>query len=195
MILLARGLVRMVTVLLLLLLALAGLALAIFSIGTGPSGLSLSGLADLLALDALRDAVGDWLGRLEAPGPVAAIALLCGLGAMLLALVLIAGIVVPRRERLVTLASDDRGTLASRRRALGQAATALVEQTRGVTGARVRVRPYRRAGGRLRVRAERARPTDPRELEGSVRSALRQLTDPFKLKARVDVARRGARVE
>ena len=195
MILLARALVRVVTVLLLVLLAFAGLALAIFCIGTGTSGPSLGGLAGMLNLDEVRDDVGGWLARLEAPGSVAVIALLCGLGAMLLGLFLLAGLLVPRRERLVTLTSDARGTLAARRRALGQAAAALVEQTRGVTRARVRVRPRRRTGGRLTVRAERVRPADPRELQGQALEKLRGLTDPFKLKARVEVARRGARVE
>ena len=195
MILLARALVRVVTVLLLVLLAFAGLALAIFCIGTGTSGPSLGGLAGMLNLDEVRDDVGGWLARLEAPGSVAVIALLCGLGAMLLGLFLLAGLLVPRRERLVTLTSDARGTLAARRRALGQAAAALVEQTRGVTSARVRVRPRRRTGGRLTVRAERVRPADPRELQGQALEKLRGLTDPFKLKARVEVARRGARVE
>ena len=195
MILLARALVRVVTVLLLVLLAFAGLALAIFCIGTGTSGPSLGGLAGMLNLDEVRDDVGGWLARLEAPGSVAVIALLCGLGAMLLGLFLLAGLLVPRRERLVTLTSDARGTLAARRRALGQAAAALVEQTRGVTSARVRVRPRRRTGGRLTVRAERVRPADPGELQGQALEKLRGLTDPFKLKARVEVARRGARVE
>ena len=195
MILLARALARVVTVLLLVLLSVAGLALAIFCIGTGTSGPSLGGLAALLNLDTVRDTVGDWLAGLEASGPVAVIGLLCGLGAMLLGLLLLAGLLVPRRERLVTLTRDKRGTLAARRRALGQAAAALVEQTRGVTGARVRVRPFRRAGGRLTVRAARVRPADPGELRRQALARLKALTDPFKLKARVEVARRGARVE
>ena len=195
MILIARAAARLVTFLLLAALALAGLVLAIFCIGTGTSGPSLGGLAGMLNLDEVRDDVGGWLARLEAPGSVAVIALLCGLGAMLLGLFLLAGLLVPRRERLVTLTSDARGTLAARRRALGQAAAALVEQTRGVTSARVRVRPRRRTGGRLTVRAERVRPADPRELQGQALEKLRGLTDPFKLKARVEVARRGARVE
>jgi hypothetical protein len=194
-ILLARALARVVTVLLLVLLALAGLVLAIFCIGTGTSGPSLGGLAALLNLAELRETVGGWLAGLEAPGSVAVIGLLCGVGAMLLGLLLLAGLFVPRRERLVTLISDERGTLAARRRALGQAAAALVEQTRGVTSARVRVRPFRRAGGRLTVRAARARPADPGELQRQVRAKLTALTDPFKLKARVEVARRGPRVE
>lgn len=195
MILLARALVRVVTFLLLVVLAVAGLVLAVFCIGTGTTGPSLGGLADLLQLSALRDTIGGWLDQLAASGPVAAVAALCGLGAILLGLLLLAGLLVPRRERLVTLASTEHGTVAARRRPLAQAATALVEQVRGVTGARVRVRPRRRAGGRLAVRASQSRPADADQLRGAVREQLTGLTDPFKLKARVDVARHGSRVQ
>lgn len=196
MILLARALVRLVSFLLLVALAVAGIVLAGFCIGTGNSGPSLGGLAGLLELSTLRETVGDWLGALEASGPVALIAALCGLGAVLLGLLLLAGILVPGRDRLVTLAtSEEEGTLAARRRALAHAATALVEQVRGVTEARVRVRPRRRAGGRMAVRASRTRGVDARELEGAVREQLSGLTHPFELKARVAVPRRGQRVQ
>ena len=195
MIVLARALVRVVSFLLLVILAVAGIALALFCIGTGTSGPSLGGLASLLDLSALRDTIGSWLTQLEAPGPVAGIAALCGLGAILLGLLLLAGILVPRRERLVTLTSGEYGTLAARRRPLAQAATALVEQVRGVSEARVRVRPRRRGGGRLAVRASRTRRVDAQQVKAAAGEQLSSLTDPFKLKARVDVPRRGARVQ
>lgn len=195
MIVLARALVRVVSFLLLVILAVAGVVLAVFCISTGTSGLSLGRLARLLHLGSLRETVHVWLGQLQASGGVAAIAAVCGLGAMLLGLVLLAGILVPRRERLVTLASSEHGAIDSRRRPLAQAATALVEQVRGVTEARVRVRARRRSGGRLTVRASRTRRTDPSEVQGAVREQLRSLTDPFSLTARVDVPRRGARVQ
>jgi hypothetical protein len=195
MILLARALVRLVSLVLLVVLAVAGLALAVFCIGTGTTGPSLGGLATLLDLASLRDTVGAWLDQLESDGSVAAIAGLCGLAAILLGMVLLVGVLVPRRERLVTLSSSDRGVLAARRRPLSRAATALVEQVRGVTEARVRVRPRRRAGGRLIVRASRTPGADPRELQGAVREQLRALSDSFGLKPRISVPRRGARVE
>jgi Family of unknown function (DUF6286) len=195
MILFARALVRLVSFLLLVLLALAGLLVAVFCIGTGSTGPSLGGLADLLQLSSLRDTVGAWLDQLEASGPVAVVAALSGLGATLLGLLLVAGVLVPRRDRLVTLATGEHGTLAARRRPLAQAATTLVEQVRGVTEARVRVRPRRRAGGRLAVRASRSRPADPGQLRDAIRERLGSLTDPFKLSTRVEVRRRGARVE
>lgn len=195
MIVLARALVRLISFLLLVILAVAGLAVAIFSIGTGPTGVSLSGLADLLQLHTLRETVGDWLEQLEASGPVALVAAACGLGAVLLGLLLLAGVLVPRRERLVTLAEGEHGALAARRRPLAQAATTLVEQVRGVTEARVRVRPRRTGGGRLAVRASRSRRVEAPQVKSAVREQLSTLADPFKLKARVDVRRRGARVE
>ncbi|MBV9048767.1 MAG: hypothetical protein JOY58_10895 [Solirubrobacterales bacterium] len=195
MIVLARLLVRVVSFLALLALAVAGIVLAVFCIGTGTRGPSLGGLARLLHLAAFRETVGHWLGQLEGSGSVAVIAGLCGLGAILLGLLLLAGVLVPRRERLVTLARGERGVLAARRRALAQVATALVEQVRGVSQARVRVRPLRTAGGRLRVRASRTRPSDPRQVQAAVREQLRSLTEPFKLRARVEVARRAERVQ
>jgi len=195
MILLARALVRLVSFLLLVILAVAGIVLAVFCIGTGTSGPSLGKLASILHLATVRDTVGHWLAQLEASGSVAVIAGLCGLGAILLGLLLLAGLLVPRRERLVTLASDREGTLAARRRPLGQAAQTLVEQVRGVTQARARVRPRRRTGGRLRVRASRTRTADPTQVRGAVHEQLRELTDPFTLSARVEVARKGSRVQ
>ncbi len=195
MILLARALVRLVSFLLLVTLAVAGIVLAVFCIGTGTSGPSLGGLASLLPATSVRDAVGDWLGQLESSGSVAVIAALCGLGAIALGLLLLAGLLVPRRERLVTLATDSHGTLAARRRPLAQAAQALVEQVRGVTEAKVRVHPRRSSGGRLRIRAAQPRPADGRQIRAAILEQLRGLTEPFKLKARVDVARRGARVQ
>jgi hypothetical protein len=195
MILLARALVRLVSFLLLVSLAVAGIVVAVFCIGTGTSGPSLVKLASILHLASVRDTIGHWLGQLEASGSVAVLAGLCGLGAILFGLLLLTGLLVPRRERLVTLASDGEGTLAARRRPLGQAAETLVEQVRGITQARARVRPRRRAGGRLRVRASRTRTADPTQVRAAVNEQLRELTDPFTLTARVEVAREGARVQ
>jgi hypothetical protein len=195
MILLARALVRLVSFLLLTILAVAGIVLAVFCIGTGTSGPSLGHLASILHLTTVRDTVGHWLGQLQSSGSVAVLAGLCGLGAILLGLLLFAGLLVPRRERLVTLVSDGEGALAARRRPLAQAAQTLVEQVRGVTEARARVHPRRRTGGRLRVRASRTRTTDAGQVRGAVTEQLSELTDPFALTARVEVTRRGARVQ
>jgi hypothetical protein len=175
-------------------LAAAGILIAVFCIGTGTSGPSLGRLAVLLHLPALRNTVGHWLTQLEASGSVAVVAGVCGLGAVVIGLVLVVGTLVPRRERLITLARDEGGVLAARRRPLAQAAAVLVEQVRGVTESRVRVRPLRGLGGRMAVRASRSRPTDPVQLETAVRDQLRGLSEPFQLRTRVEV-RRGGRVE
>jgi hypothetical protein len=194
-ILLARGLAALIGFLLLVVLAVAGLAVAIFCIGSGTTGPSLGGLAKLAHLPALRDSLGGWLAQLEAPGSVAVVAALAGLGAIALGLILLAGVLVPRRERLVTLAGDDAGSLAARRRPLAQAAQALVEQAAGVTGAKVKVRPRRTSGGRLKVRASRPRPSEPAQVRSAVEAQLEELTTAFKLKARVDVSREGPKVQ
>jgi hypothetical protein len=195
MILLARALVRLFSIVILLVLAIAGIVLAAFCIGTGTSGPSPGGLANLLGLSELHDSVGAWLDQVESPGPVALIAGVCGIGAMLLGLLLLLGILVPRRERLVTLSSTEHGEIAARRKPLSQAATALVEQVRGVTEARVKVKPKRRGGGRMKVRASRTKPVDAQTVQGAVSEQLGSLTGPFRLKARIDVPRRGARVQ
>ena len=192
---LAKLLVRLVTFLALLALALAGLALAIFQIDTGRTGLSLPHLARLVHLPQFHQTVAKWLGQLEAPGPTAWVAVGCGVGAILLGLLLLAGIFIPTRERLVTLASDERGTLAARRRVLAQVATALVERAGAVTDARIRVRARRTSGGRMRVRANRLRRADPGEVQAAVREQLADLTGPFKLTARIEVPQRAPRVD
>lgn len=196
MILLLRALARVIAVLLPAALALAGLAVAIASVGSG-EGFSVPWLAELIGLPSLERAVGDWLASLEADGPVAVVAALCGAGAVLLGLALLAGVLVPRRERLVTLDSADEGDIAARRRALGHVGEALVQEAGDVTGARVKVRPRRRSGGRLRVTAHRTRPADPDSVRSAATAALEPLTGKLPLRAKVRTRRgeRGARVQ
>ena len=197
MIVLLRALVRVLAFLLLLALALAGLAAALFSIQGGTEPLSYSTLASLIRLPEARDAIAAWFAQISAQGPVAAIALLCGLGAMLLGLLLMLGVLVPRRERLVTLEQRDGGTLAARRRPLAGAARALAEQARGITEAKVSARPRRRGGGTLQVRAERSRHTDAATARRAIEEQLQPIVGPFKLRARVAtrVGGRGSRVQ
>ncbi len=189
---LLRAAVRLVSFALLVVLSLAGLALAVFAV------VGLTQLAELAGLKGLRGTVGGFLASLEAGGPVAVAAALAGLGAMLLGLLLLAGILVPRRERLVTLTTSDEGTIAARRRSLAQVAKALAEQVRGVTEAKAKVRSRRGGGGSVRVTAVGTRPSDAGALEGTVGEQLEPLTEPFRLKARVSIRQpggRGARVQ
>lgn len=194
---LLRALLRLVTFVVLVVLAVAGLAVAVFSIQGGTGGLSLPELAELAQLPALRDRTGELLSAVEASGGVARYSLLAGALAMLLGLLLLVAALVPRRERVVELERGDGGTLNARRRPLAQAARALVEPARGVTGAKVKARPRRRGGGRLRVRAFRTRPADDAVVKAGISERLQPLTQPFRLKTtvRVKEADRGARVQ
>ena len=196
MIVLLRALARVFAVLLPAALALAGLAVAIAAVGRS-EGFSLPWLAELIGLPSLERAVGEWLASLEAPGPVAVVAALCGAGAVVAGLMLLAGVLVPRRERLVTLHSGNEGRIAARRRALAHVGEALVSDTDGVTRARVKARPRRRSGGRLLVTAQRTRPADPGSVRSAATTALEPLTGKLPLKARVRTRRgeRGARAQ
>jgi len=186
MILLLRAIARLVAFLLLVVLAVCGLAIAIFSIGGSRTGdFSLPGLARLVHLGDLRDQVGELLQDLAGPGPVAGIAALCGIGAVALGLLLLMGALWPRRERLVILQRSEEGTLAARRRVLARVASALAEQTRGVTATKIRVRPGRRRGGRIAVRADHSRSQQPQDVRQQTQMALAPLTEPFGLRARI----------
>ena len=185
MILLLRAVVRVLTFLLLLALAIAGLAVAVFSLGSGSGDFSLPGLAGLIGLPELRDEVGTLLARLEAPGGTAAVAAACGLGAIALGTCLLLGALWPRRERLVLLERDEQGTVAARRRVLASVAGALAEQPRGVTEAKVRVRPGRRRGGRLSVRAYHSRLHTSDDVRRREEAALAPLTEDLGMRASV----------
>ncbi len=198
MISLLRAVARLVTFALLVVLAVCGLAIAVFAIGWSRTGdFNLPGLARLVHLDYLREQVGELLHDLAAPGAVAGITLLCGLGALAVGLWLLVGALWPRRERLVVLDKSEEGTLAARRRVLGRVASALAEQTRGVTATKVRVRPGRRRGGRVAVRADYSRTQEPRQVRQRTQLELAPLTDTFGLRTRVQprLGRRGRRVE
>ena len=196
MILALRALARVVAVLLPAALAVVGLVVAIAAVGSSED-FSLPWLAELIGLPSLEQAVGDWLGALEADGPVAVVAALCGAGAVLLGLALLAGVLVPRRERLVTLRSGDEGDIAARRRALSHVGETLVQGAGGVTRARVKARPRRGSGGRMRVTAHRTRPADPDSVRSATTAALEPLTAKLPLRAKVRTRRgeRGARVQ
>jgi len=186
MILLLRAIARLVTFVLLAALAACGLAIAIFSIGWSRTGdFNLPGLARLVHLGDLRDEVDELLHDLAANGPVAGITALCGLGAIALGILLLVGALWPRRERMVILERSRDGTLAARRRVLGRVASALAEQTRGVTATKVKIRPGRRRGGRLTVRADHSRSQQPRDVRQRTQRVLAPLTDTFGLRARV----------
>lgn len=185
MVILLRAIVRLLTFVLLAGLAVAGLAVAVFSLG-GSGDLSLPGLAKLIALPDLEAKAGELLDAVEADGPIALGSGLAGLAAVALGVLLLIGALAPARERLVRLGENDGGRLEARRRALGQVASSLVEQQRGVNASRVRVRPSRSGqGGKIVLRAGHPASADSGEVERQATSALAPLTKPFGLKARV----------
>lgn len=186
MVLLLRALAAVVGLLLLVVLGAAGLAAALFNIQAGDGTLSLSHLASLLALDELRDSVGGWLTDLEAGGPAAAVAALCGAGAVLLGIGLLIGALIPRRERLLIIEHSPKGVLSAKRRAAAGALRALAEQPRDVLAAKIRLRPRRRGtGGRARLTLLRAHTTEPDRVLAAGRGESQLLAEQLSLRLRV----------
>lgn len=195
---LLRALANLVQLLLLVLLSLLGLAVAVFTLRGGDKPLSIPALAENLRLPQLEGKVRDFLEALEAPGVTASLSALSGFAAMVLALMLLAGALRRRRERLVLLERSEEGTLAARRRPLGQVVGALAEQVRGVTQAKVKVRPRGRGtGGSIEVAASHPANAVSREVRERTADSLRIVTEPFRLRARVHArpGERGARVQ
>jgi hypothetical protein len=195
-ILLLRAIARLVAFLLLVILAVAGLAVAIGSLGGG-GGFGIAGLAELVRLPQLEDLVRGLFDQVEGSGAAKPVPALAGLGAVAVGLLLLIGVLWPRRERLVTLEGSKEGTLGARRRALAQVAGALAEQSRAVTATKVRVRPRRRRpGGRLELRALHPRSSEAKEVRRQATDSLQSLTEPFALKAKVRprLGERGDRV-
>lgn len=194
-----RALARLVGLLLMLALALLGLGIALYCLD-GFISLGSARPDRLLGLPGVRRHVGHFLDQLGAPGQTAGLALLCGLAAMLLGLLLLAGTLRSSKQRLAVLEHDgDSGTLAARPGTLRVMARALAEQAPGATSIkRPKLRLSRRGTrGRLNVIASRARTSDRREVERAVKDQLEPISGAFKLKAhvRVRAGERGERVQ
>lgn len=173
---LARALARLLGAALLVLLAVGGVAVAVFCIQGEEATLSLPHLASLLDLDGLRDTVGGWFETLEADGSDAAIAALCGLGAIALGALLLVGALVPGRDRLLTLDDSEDGRLAAQRRPTAKALEALAERPGDVLGAKARVRPSRRGtGGSAGLVLTRTKTRDESPRADRARADLEQL--------------------
>ncbi len=185
MVVLLRAVARLVTFILLLALAAVGLATAIFSVG-GSGDLSIPGLASMVGLPGLEEEVGRLLDAVEADGSIALLSALGGLGAAVLGVLLLVGALAPARERLVVLLTGEKGTLAARRRPLGQVVRALVEQTRGVTASKVKLRPSRgERGGRLSIQAAYSTRSEPDRIAQDTTSSVDPLATAFELRTRV----------
>ena len=180
---LLRLLAAILAFLLLVVVAVGGVVVAVFCIRGGTATLSLHHLASLISLPDLRDKVGPFLESLEADGPAAALAALCGAGAILLGIGLIIGALVPRRERILIVERSDRGTISAKRRAAGNALADLAERPREVISAKAKVSPNRsRTGGRARLKLTEAAGTDERPKAEQARSDLKDLAEAFSLK-------------
>jgi hypothetical protein len=191
--LLLRAISRLVTIVLLAVLALAGLVVAVCSIGSEGT-LSLPWLADQLELPDARDEVRDFLDTVEAPGPIALRAAAAAIAAIAVGVLLLAGALWPRRQRLAILERGEAGTVGATRRALGRAAASLVDGVRGLSTRRVRLRPRRRGvGARLDLRAIRPESLPRDEARRRADHALQPLAEGFNLRPRVRT-RAGSRV-
>lgn len=180
---LLRLLAAVLAFVLLVVIAIGGVVVAIFCIRGGTATLSLHHLASLISLPDLRDKIGPFLESLEADGPAAAFAALCGAGAIALGVGLIVGAVVPRRERVLVISREDRGTIAARRRALGNALADLAEKPREIIAAKAKVSPNRsRTGGRARLKLTEAAGTDERPKAEQARADLGDLAESLSLK-------------
>jgi hypothetical protein len=180
---LLRLLAAVLGFLVLVVIAVGGVVVAIFCIRGGTATLSLHHLASLISLPGLRDKVGPWLESLEADGPAAALAALCGAGAVLLGIGLLVGALVPRRERTLIVERGERGTITARRRAAGNALADLAERPREILSARAKVSPNRsRVGGRARIKLSEAAGTDERPQAERARAELDELADSLSLK-------------
>jgi hypothetical protein len=180
---LLRVLAAVVGFVLLVVVAVGGVVVAVFCIRGGTATLSLDHLAGLISLPELRDKVGPFLESLEADGPAAALAALCGAGAVLLGIGLLIGALVPRRERVLIVERTERGTIAARRRAAAAALADLAERPREILSAKAKVRPNRkRAGGRARLKLTEAAGTDERPQAAQARAQLDELGEALSLK-------------
>lgn len=196
---LLRVLTRVFGVLLTLALGLVCLGIAVYCFD-GLVSLGSVRPDRLLHLPSFRDHVGRFLAQIAAPGSTAALALVGGLVAILLGLLILLGTLRPNRQRLVILSRDGRGgTLAVRPGTLRVMVQTLAEQAGGATTVK---RPKLKLGrrgtrGRIRVVAARTRTSDSGEVKTAVSEQIGPLIGPFNLKPRVRVYEgdRGDRVQ
>ena len=191
--LLWKALVRLVGMLLMLALALLSLGIALYCL----DGLIALGSARpdrLLHLSSVRRHMGHFLNQIGASGSTARLAFVCGLGALALGGMLVAGLLRSPKQRLAVLSADDadgsaNGTLAARPRALREMSRALAEQAPAATSIdRPRLRLARRANrGRLTITVSRTRASDPADVKSNVTERLQPITGPFRLRPRVRV--------
>ncbi len=197
--LLLRALTRLVGALLMVALALLGLGIALYCL----DGLLTLGSVRpdrLLQLPTVRRQVNHFLEQIAAPGSTAWLALLCGLGAIVIGVLLLLGLLRSSKRRLAILESDNAtGTIAARPGPLRAMARTLAARAPGATNVRKPRLALSRPGdrGRLRISASRARTSNPHAVESAISEHVQPLSEPFRLRTRVRVrvGERGERVQ
>jgi hypothetical protein len=186
--LLLRVLARAIGGLLMVALALVCLGVALYCLD-GLIGLGSVRPDRLLHLPRVRHHVGHFLAQLAAPGNTAGLALAGGVVAVLIGLMLLAGILRSSRERLVVLDSGSDGTLAARPRTLRAMAQALAEQADGATSVtRPNLKSSRKGvGGRMTMTAASTPTSERGDVQAAVVQQLQPLAGPFHLRTRVRV--------
>jgi hypothetical protein len=175
--LLLKALARLVEMLLMAAIALLGIGVGLYCLSRLIS-LGSARPDRLLHLPRVRHAVGHFLAQMNAPGPVAVLGLICGIGAVVIGLLLLIGLLGTRRERLLTVEQDHaHGDLLARRRTVAQMVRDVTLRTPGVTSVkRSRVRVSRNGRrGRLRLLAGRGPDSDA----GTVDAAIHERVDPI----------------
>jgi hypothetical protein len=175
--LMLKAFARLVEVLLMLAIAAVGIGVALYCLSRLIS-LGSARPDRLLHLPALRRHVGRYLSQIVAPGSTATLALLGGIAAILLGLMLLIGLLRSRRERLLWIDGDaEAGGLYARPRIVNQMVRGLTLAAPGVTGVKRPKVKLQRSGrhGRLIVHAGRGPDPDL----ATVDDALHMRLDPF----------------
>jgi hypothetical protein len=172
---LARGLTRLVALILLPLLAVVALAFAVAAV-IGQS--RAASLARSLQLTSAWHQVGRFLARVAPAGQ--SVVIIAAVGAVVLGAVLLIGSLVRTRERELHL--DGEPDLGIRRRALQDALQSLPTRRPGVTSTQVRLRGRRRTA---RVQSTLTPRAQPEEIDAALTRELEPLTTAFALKVRV----------
>jgi hypothetical protein len=175
--LLLKAFSRLVEMLLMAAIALFGLGVGMYCLN-GLISLGSARPDRLLNLPLVRHDIGHFLAQLAAPGPVAVLALICGVGAVVIGLLLLRGLLGTRRERLLMIEPDpERGDLTARPRTISRMAREVSERTEGVTSVRRPRLHLTRNGrrGKLKVLAARGPGSDA----ATVDQALHDSVDPI----------------
>ena len=187
--LLVRAFARLIEVLVMIAVALLGIGVGLYCLSLLVS-LGSARPDRLLHLPVVRSHVGHYLTQIAAPGSVATLALLGGIVAVLIGLLLLLGLLGSRREHVLVIEADtEHGGLYARTRALSRMAH---DETRTAAGVIAVKRPrvkLRRSGqrGRLKIRASRGPDPDLATVDDAVHTRVDDFAASLHLKPDVRV--------